>query len=87
VVIAPIGNHTVWPPAGPAGLATHRRDGLQQRDELGHVVAVAAGQRDRERDAVAVGEQADFVAGHGSLRVADLKVERKVVTTCSAGRT
>src|SRR5512142_2368753 len=47
VVVAAAGVDRLWPPAGPATPAAHRRDGLDQRHELGDVVAVAAGQRDR----------------------------------------
>jgi hypothetical protein len=56
VVVAAVSDNAAGPPARPAGLATHRWDRVQQRDELGDVIAVSAGQRDRERDPVAVDE-------------------------------
>src|ERR1017187_4713118 len=43
--------------AGPAAAAADRRGRADQGHELGDVVAVAAGQRDRQRDAVRAGDQ------------------------------
>ncbi len=60
VVIAAVGDHALGPTAGPAGLAPHRRDGVQQRQQLGDVVAVAAGQTDGQRDAGRVDQQMVF---------------------------
>lgn len=59
-----VGVQHLGPPAGPAGpaaTAPHRRDGPQQRHDLGDVVAVATGQGEGEGDAVAVGD--DVVLG------------------------
>jgi hypothetical protein len=62
VVIAAVGHDdaglTTWasPPAADRG------DRLDERDELGDVVAVAAGQRHRERDPTAVADQMMFGA-------------------------
>lgn len=42
VVVAAVGAETIRPSAGPAGLAAHRRYPIEQRDQLGDVVAVAA---------------------------------------------
>ena len=50
VVVAAVGRDPVGPAAGTAGLAAHRRNTLEQRDQLGDVVAVAAGDRPRQRD-------------------------------------
>ena len=50
VVVAAVGDHGVWPTAWPPDLAAYRRHTLQQRDELGDVVAVSAGDREGERD-------------------------------------
>lgn len=57
VVVAAIGEQRVRPAPWVADLAADGRDGVQQRDELGDVVAVAAGENDGERGAVAVGDQ------------------------------
>jgi hypothetical protein len=50
VVVAAVGGHTRRPSAWPADLAAHRRHTLDERDQLGDVVAVAAGDRPGERD-------------------------------------
>jgi hypothetical protein len=47
VVIAAVGQDAVGALAGPADLPGDRRDGVDERQQLGDVVAVAAGQRDR----------------------------------------
>lgn len=59
VVIAAIGQDEIGLLAGPAGLASDRPgvQVIQQRDELGDVVAVGARQRDGERDAGRVDEE------------------------------
>jgi hypothetical protein len=60
VVVAPVGEQRVRFAARPAHPATDRRDRIEQRQELGDVVAVAAGQQDRERGAVPVGDEVMF---------------------------
>ena len=50
VVVAAVGCDSVGSAAGTAGLAAHQRNTLEQRDQLGDVVAVAAGDRPRQRD-------------------------------------
>lgn len=59
VVIAAVGEHQVGFLAWPAGLAFDRPgvEVVEQRQQLGDVVAVAAGQRDGQRDAAGVDEQ------------------------------
>lgn len=59
VVIATISENTVGLLAWPADLPGHGPsvEVFDQREQLGHVVAVAAGQRDREWDAVRVYEE------------------------------
>jgi hypothetical protein len=37
--------------------AWHRTDGIHERQELSDIVAMAAGQADRERNPVSVGDQ------------------------------
>ena len=67
VVVAAVGGQPLGPSAGPADLAAHGRDGLDQRDELGDVVAVAAGDRPGKRDPGRVYEQVMLGAVPGSI--------------------
>ena len=67
VVIAAIGEQLPRSPAGPAAPAPDRRDGVDQRDELGDVVAVAAGQRDRQRNAAGIADQVVLGAGTAAV--------------------
>jgi hypothetical protein len=57
VVIAAVGDHAVGAKPGAADLAAHRADAVDQGQQLGDVVAVAAGQADGQRDAGRVDEQ------------------------------
>jgi hypothetical protein len=57
VVIAAIGDHPLRPPSGPPRLAGDRSDPINQRQQLGDVVAVPAGQRHRERHTAGVDMQ------------------------------
>jgi len=57
VVIAAVGEQLARTPQRSSGTATHRRHCVEQRQELGDVVAVAAGQDAGERDAARVDEQ------------------------------
>ena len=50
VVVAAIRTEALRPPSRSADLAAHRRNAVDERDQLGDVVAVAAGERPRERD-------------------------------------
>jgi hypothetical protein len=50
VVVAAVGDDPVGPPAWPADLATDGRHAVDKREQLGDVVAVAAGERPGERD-------------------------------------
>lgn len=52
VVIAAVGVQVLGAAQWLAALAADRRDGLDQRNQLGDIVAVAAGQRRGQRDAV-----------------------------------
>jgi hypothetical protein len=67
VVVAAVGGYPVGPSAWPADLAAHWRDALNERDELGDVVAVAAGDRPRERDPGRVYEKVMLGAVSGSI--------------------
>ena len=67
VVVAAVGEQlpgaVTWaPPCAP-----DPRDGVQQRQQLGDVVTVAAGQRDGERGAVPVGDDVVLRAGPGTV--------------------
>lgn len=61
-VVAAVTEHDVGAASGPTALATYRRHGLKQWDELGDVVAIAAGQGDGERDARGIGDQVVLAA-------------------------
>jgi hypothetical protein len=62
VVIAAVGEQAVGLAAGPAGLARDRAgvQRVQERQQLRDVVAVAARERDGQRDAAGVDEQVVF---------------------------
>ncbi len=67
VVVAAVGEYHAGPLPGSAALAAHLGDGVQQRAQLGDVVAVGAGQDDRERDAGGLGDQVMLAAGPPSI--------------------
>ena len=56
-VVGAVAVQLARPPARTAAAAAHGRDRIDERDHLGDVVAVAAGQADRERRAAAAGDQ------------------------------
>lgn len=60
VVVTPVGEQTVRATAWRPDAAAHRRHGVEQRQQLGDVVAVATGQQAGERDAGGVDEQVVF---------------------------
>jgi hypothetical protein len=62
VVVAAVGQQRVRASAGPADQPRDCRDLVEQGQELGDIVAVAAGQRDRERDALAVDDEVVLAA-------------------------
>jgi hypothetical protein len=66
-VVAPVGIQAPGPAAGAAPQSPNRRDGVQQRQELGDVVPVAAGERDGKRGSVAVDDQVVLGAGAGAV--------------------
>lgn len=55
-VICPITLNTVWTLAGPSALSRNRGNGIHQGKQLGHIVAVCAGNRRGQRNAVRIGE-------------------------------
>ena len=63
MVVAAVREQRVGPAAGAADPPPDRRDRVEQGQQLGDVVAVAAGQQDRERSAVPVGDQMMLRAG------------------------
>jgi hypothetical protein len=67
VVVAAVGGDPLRPPTRAADLAAYRRHALDQRDELGDVVAVAAGHRPGERDPGRVYEKVMLRAVSGSI--------------------
>jgi hypothetical protein len=67
VVVAAVSADTVGTPPGSAGPAGHRRHAVDERDQLGAVVAVAARERPSERDAGRVDEEVVLGAVSGSI--------------------
>jgi hypothetical protein len=67
VVAAAVGDHPLRPLPRPTDRAAHRRHSLDQRHELGDVVAVAACDRPSERDPGGVYEQVMLGAVSGSI--------------------
>jgi hypothetical protein len=67
VVVAAVGDDAFGSLARPADLAAHRRHPLDQRDQLGDVVAVSAGDRPGERDPGRVYEKVMLGAVSGSI--------------------
>ena len=67
VVVTAIGAEAFGPAARPTNLAAHRRDTVDQRDQLGAVMAVAAGDRPGKRDPRRVYEKVMLGAVSGSI--------------------
>jgi hypothetical protein len=67
VVVAAVGEQLPRSAAGSAAAAADRRHGLDQGNELGDVVSVAAGEADRERDAAGVADQVMLGAGTAAV--------------------
>jgi hypothetical protein len=67
VVVAAIGDERIGAEAGPADDAAHGRHLVEQRDQLGDVVAVAARDRPGERDPGGVYQEMVLGAGSGSI--------------------
>jgi hypothetical protein len=62
VVVAAVGEEHVWTASGPADDSRDRWDLVEEGQQLRDVVAVSAGQRHRERDPLAVGDDVVFAA-------------------------
>ncbi len=67
VVVASIGRDTVGPPSRPTDLAAHGRDPVDERDQLGDIVAVAARDRPGERDPRGVDQEVVLRPVSGSI--------------------
>jgi len=67
VVVAAVGGQAVGATARPAHLAAHGRHTVEQRDQLGDVVAVAARNSPGERDPGRVDEEVVLGAVSGSI--------------------
>ena len=67
VVVAAVGADTIGSAARPADLAAHRRDAIDERDQLGAVVAVATRELPGERDPRRVDEEMMLGAVSGSI--------------------
>lgn len=75
VVVAAVGEEGLWFASWPAGPAPDGRDGVEEGQKLGDVVAVAAGEDDRERCAVSVGDQVMLGANASSVDWGRARVE------------
>lgn len=62
VVVAAVTDELIGPATRPAGKAAHRRHSVEERDQLGDVVAVAAGEGVGKRDTCLVDDQVVFGA-------------------------
>lgn len=62
VVVAPVGEELAGASSRSADAAAHSRHAVEEFEQLGDVVAVAARQRPRERQPTAVYEQVMFAA-------------------------
>lgn len=66
-VVAPVCIQAPGLAAGTSPQAPDRRDGVQQRQELGDIVPVAVGEGDGERGSVTVDDQVVLGAGTGAV--------------------
>jgi hypothetical protein len=67
VVVAAVGAEAIGPAARPTDLAAHRWDAIEERDQLGAVVPVAAREPPGERDPRRVDEKVMLGAVSGSI--------------------
>jgi len=67
VIVGAVGCDPVWPSTRPTDPAAYRRDAIDERDQLGDVVAVAARERPGERDPRRVDEEVVLGAVSGSI--------------------
>src|SRR5712691_10217063 len=62
-IVSTVSLHQLGLSPRSTAFASNGRDGLNQRQQLGHVVAIGLGQNDRERNALRVDEEVMFRAG------------------------
>lgn len=74
VVVAAVTKHDVGAAPRPAAFAPYGRHRFEQRDEMGDVVAVVAGQGGGERDAGGVGDQVVLAARLASVDAASSRL-------------
>jgi hypothetical protein len=67
VVVATVSGDTLGPSSRPADLAAHGRHSVDERDQLGYVVAVAAGETPGERNPGCVYEKVVLGAVSGPI--------------------
>ena len=67
VVVAAVGDQRPGSASWPADTAAHGRHTVEQLEQLGDVVAIAAGKRPGQRDAAAVYEQVVLAARSAAL--------------------
>jgi hypothetical protein len=67
VVVRAVGCDAVWPSTRTTDPATYRRDAINERDQLGDVVAVATRERPGERDPRRIDEEVVLGAVSGSI--------------------
>ena len=67
MVVAAVGDQAVGPSAGPTNGTADGGDAVQEGDQLGDVVAVAACDREGERDSGRIDEEVVFGAGTASV--------------------
>ncbi len=73
--IGTVGEQLLWSFARTTEFAAHRWDLVDERDQLGDVVAVGGGQRDRQRDSFAAGDQMVLGARSSAVGRAWARVE------------
>src|SRR4051812_37320387 len=82
-VVGAVGVQRAGPVAGASSLASHWRYRIDQREELGDVIDVAAGQARRQWDAAALGDHVVFGARSGAVdRARAAFGPRRAARTC-----
>jgi hypothetical protein len=66
--VASVALNDFWLVQGPTSLASYLGNGINQRVELGNVVAIRPGQDDRERDALCVDDEVVLAAEFAPVR-------------------